>query len=64
MWAAWTGVALLFSLQSMLPSTAVGSLTEWQRAAVWQVMGWWSWAALTPLVVFVARRGTALEQSQ
>ncbi len=54
--SAWTAVAVLFALQAMLASSAVGNAAEWGRTALWQISGWWSWALLTPVVVLVARR--------
>jgi anti-sigma regulatory factor (Ser/Thr protein kinase) len=54
--AAWTGVAMLFTLYVMLPSPAAGHIAEWGRATAWQLVDWWSWAACTPLVVAAARR--------
>jgi two-component sensor histidine kinase len=59
-WAGWTGVALLFTLYVMLPSPAAGSLGEWGSATAWQLTGWWSWAACTPLVVGATRRLVAV----
>jgi len=59
-WAGWTGIALLFTLYVMLPSPAAGDPAEWGRAAGWQLVTWWSWAACTPLVVLLARRLVSL----
>jgi glucose-6-phosphate-specific signal transduction histidine kinase len=60
-WAAWTGVALLFMLYVMLPSPAAGNPLEWLRATAWQLVGWWSWALCTPLVVAVTHRTTVMQ---
>lgn len=59
-WAAWTGVALLFMLYVMLPSPAAGDLGEWGRATAWQLVSWWCWALGTPAVVLVTRRAMGI----
>ncbi|MGH7568598.1 MAG: sensor histidine kinase [Gemmatimonadales bacterium] len=49
---AWTAVAILFALQVRFQSHATGGPPPepWGRILVWQLSGWWSWAALTPPV--------------
>jgi len=62
-WAAWTGVALVFMLYIMLPSRAAQDPWEWLRATAWQLVSWWSWAVWTPLVVAVTRHAVSLRSS-
>lgn len=53
---AWTLYGLFFASQNYLRQAYFGSEADWQRAlAVWLTCGY-SWAILTPAVLFVARR--------
>ena len=52
--AAWTGVALLFALQ-MHFQTVDTDPRPWRWILAWQMVGWWSWAAFTaPVCLFAA----------
>ena len=52
--AAWTAVALLFSIQMHYQTSGTAPRT-WGWILGWQLTGWWSWAAFTlPVWVFSA----------
>jgi len=50
---AWTAVALLFSVQMRFQGENPRS---WGWIVGWQLAGWWSWAAFTPLVTAFSAR--------
>jgi two-component system LytT family sensor kinase len=54
---AWTAVALLFAVQMRFQGD---SPRAWGWIAGWQLAGWWSWAAFTPLVTAFAARAARL----
>jgi signal transduction histidine kinase len=54
---AWTAVALLFSVQMRFQGDNPRS---WGWIAGWQLAGWWSWAAFTPLVTAFSARAARL----
>jgi LytS/YehU family sensor histidine kinase len=54
---AWTAVALLFAIQMRFQAANPRS---WAWIAGWQLAGWWSWAAFTPLVSAIAARAARL----
>jgi hypothetical protein len=53
--SAWTAVAILFAIQARFQGETP---RPWSWIAAWQLAGWWSWAAFTPLVGAAAVRGT------
>jgi len=54
---AWTAVALLFSIQMRFQGDSPRS---WSWIVGWQLAGWWTWAAFTPLVTAFAARAARL----
>jgi len=54
---AWTAVALLFSVQMRFQGESPRS---WGWIAGWQLAGWWTWAAFTPLVTAFSARAARL----
>jgi two-component system LytT family sensor kinase len=50
---AWTAVALLFAIQMRFQDDSPRS---WGWLFGWQLAGWWSWAAFTPLVTAFSAR--------
>ena len=54
---AWTGVALLFSVQMRFQGESPRS---WGWIVAWQLAGWWTWAAFTPFVTAFAARAARL----
>jgi two-component system LytT family sensor kinase len=57
---AWTAVALLFAIQMRFQDDSPRS---WGWIAGWQLAGWWSWAAFTPLVTAFSARAARLGSS-
>ncbi len=54
--AAWTGLALIFYLQRLYFVSARGSGTAWNQLFLEVSIVWGTWAALTPLVLYIVRR--------
>lgn len=54
--AAWTGIAVLFSLQRLYAVAAKGVVPVWNHLALEMSIVWGTWAILTPLILFVVRR--------
>jgi len=54
---AWTAVALLFAIQMRFQGDSPRS---WGWIAGWQLAGWWTWAAFTPLVTAFSDRAAQL----
>lgn len=53
--AAWSAVALLFSIQMRFQSTGAGDPRSWGWILAWQFTGWWTWALFTaPICAFAA----------
>lgn len=52
----WSLLAVLFSLQILLDSVYSGRPLRWTQALVLALAGWYGWALLSPLVIFMARR--------
>ena len=48
--AAWTAVALLFSIQMYYQTSSSAEPRTWSWILAWQLTGWWSWAVFTPPV--------------
>lgn len=55
-WAGWTALALLMAISSSLTYRSTGRPANWQLTISRGLGEWWLWAALTPLVVWLARR--------
>jgi len=54
--AAFTALAVLFSLQRYYAESTSGQNPKWSNAVIGAFVVWWSWALLTPLIVSIARR--------
>jgi len=54
---AWTAVALLFAIQTRFQGDTPRS---WGWILGWQLAGWWTWAAFTPLVTAFSARAARL----
>jgi signal transduction histidine kinase len=54
---AWTAVALLFAIQTRFQGDTPRS---WGWIIGWQLAGWWTWAAFTPLVTAFSARAARL----
>lgn len=61
--AAWTALAVFFSLSSSLTYISQGRPPIWGLALAFSLAQWWLWAALTP-VVFLASRRWPLERGR
>jgi two-component system, LytTR family, sensor kinase len=52
----WTLVAVMFSFEGQLRPADLDPSHSWAHGLAWRLVGWWSWAAFTPLVCWVAAR--------
>ena len=52
----WTLVAVMFSFEGQLRPADLDPSHSWAHGLAWRLVGWWSWAAVTPLVCWVAAR--------
>jgi two-component sensor histidine kinase len=53
---AWTALAVVFALHNYLTFEADGRPVRFAHALWWSVAEWYTWAALTPVVVWLTRR--------
>lgn len=53
---AWTAVAILFAGQLAIYFRSSGQPYRWSQILLWSVVDWYTMGALTPLVVWLARR--------
>src|SRR5437762_2767703 len=51
-----TGLALLMAVQEYVSTRSEGAPISWARALVTRLPYWYLWAALAPLVAWLARR--------
>jgi two-component system, LytTR family, sensor kinase len=51
----WTLVALMFASQSYVANNANGYPTPWAKPLTWALTEYWTWAALTPLILLAGR---------
>lgn len=56
LWAGWTGLALFLAAGASLTYMSTGRPGNWRLTIAMQLGEWWMWAALTPLLVWLARR--------
>ena len=56
LWAGWTALALFIAAGTSLTYVSTGRTANWRLTIAMQLGEWWVWAALTPLVVWLARR--------
>src|SRR5215470_2010093 len=61
--AVWTLMGLLRATQVALGYEMMGHVPSWWRLAIWQLLVFYVWIALTPLILWLGRR-FKLEQSQ
>lgn len=54
--AVFTAIAVLFTGQVWLDYAYAGAAVSWPRALWLSAIGWYLWAALTPIVLVIARR--------
>lgn len=52
----WTLLALVFASQSYVYSAATGEDKGWKRVLAWTLVDWYIWAALSPFILWLARR--------
>ncbi len=52
----WTLIALLFTGRSLIYLRASGQPFQWWQALLWNLVDWYTMGALTPLVIWLARR--------
>lgn len=55
-WAAWTAVAVLFAGQLAIYLRSSGQRYQWSQILLWSIVDWYTMGALTPPVVWLARR--------
>ena len=55
-WAGWTALALFFAISTSLTYRSTGRPANWALNIERSLSEWWLWAALTPLVFWLARR--------
>ena len=56
LWAGWTGLALFIAAGASLTYVSTGRTASWRLTIAMQLGEWWVWAALTPLVAWLAQR--------
>jgi two-component system, LytTR family, sensor kinase len=52
----WTALALFFAVSASLTYRSTGRPANWTLSIQRSLVEWWLWAALTPLIVWLARR--------
>ncbi len=52
----WTFLALLFALQLRVDASYSGRSISGRQALVLSLAGWYGWALLSPLIIWIARR--------
>jgi signal transduction histidine kinase len=52
----WTALALFFAISTSLTYLSTGRAANWTLSIERSLLEWWTWALLTPLVVWLARR--------
>jgi LytS/YehU family sensor histidine kinase len=55
-WAGWTALALLLAVSASLTYRSTGRPANWTLSITRSLAEWWLWAALTPLVAWLARK--------
>jgi two-component system, LytTR family, sensor kinase len=55
LFGCWTVLALIFASQSYVHSAALGHDQVWGRIFLWTLADWYIWAALSPLILQLAR---------
>ena len=55
-WTGWTALALLLAVSASLTYRTTGRPANWSLTISRALAEWWLWAALTPLVAWLARR--------
>jgi two-component system LytT family sensor kinase len=52
----WTLLALIFAIQSYLYISTRGENVAWKSVLAWAFSEWYTWAALSPFIFWLARR--------
>lgn len=52
----WTLMALLRATQVSLGFEMMGHVASWRRLVIWQLLVFYVWIALTPLILWLGRR--------
>jgi hypothetical protein len=55
-WTGWTALALFFAASNSLTYRSTGRPANWALTIKRSLSEWWLWAALTPVVFWLARR--------
>jgi two-component system, LytTR family, sensor kinase len=55
-WTGWTALALFFAASNSLTYRSTGRPANWALTIKRSLSEWWLWAALTPAIVWLARR--------
>jgi two-component system, LytTR family, sensor kinase len=55
-WTGWTALALFFAVSNSLTYRSTGRPANWALTLKRSLSEWWLWAALTPVVTWLARR--------
>ena len=54
--ACWTTLAFVFASQSYIYGIVTGEEKNWSRVFFWTLTDWYLWAALSPVIFWLARR--------
>jgi two-component sensor histidine kinase len=54
--ALWSVVGLVFATEEYIAAHAFGGSVTWRRTVVYALPAWYLWAAITPLILHLARR--------
>lgn len=55
-WAAWTALALLFTMQDYIGLKGTPRETPFAEMLLHKLLAWWLWAALSPVIIAFTRR--------
>src|SRR5437763_1426630 len=55
-WTGWTALALFFAVSNSLTYRSTGRPANWALTMKRSLSEWWTWAILTPAIVWMARR--------
>src|SRR5918912_145492 len=52
----WTVIGLIFASQAYVSNNAWGYPVTWVQALTWSFTEWYTWAALSPFILWLANR--------
>ena len=52
----WTFFALLYASQIYIAIRSEGMFHSWRRIVAWQLLDWYAWGCLTPLILWLGQR--------